>query len=285
MDEDQHDHTGVTSPDPSPSNTSLMRLSPFLRPACLTLILTFITCLVLAPRRLLAAPEPPDTTPTPPPPVTSTPNSFPSLPTIEVEISPTIPDAQALSDWIHQASLEALSQLPFPPTTSGTIRVSISGELYDYDVSVAIIREGSTTEDTVTWPCECTNADLLARIQSHVRTAARAFGNLARPPEPPTAPSRPPSTLGREGKIGLGMLGGGAALTIVGLSLIAIGERGSAELHAGIPTLAVGVTAIGAGMALVIIDRRASARATHPRVAAFPLVTPRGAHLGFAIRF
>ncbi len=208
----------------------------------------------------------------------------PPTPTLEVELTPTIPDASDLSEWIHEEGTKALADLPPSPDRRGTIRVSVSGTLYDYDVSIITIREGSTEEETTTWPCECTNDALLARIRTEVQSAAKSL-DPPEPPPPPVVPDRK-SPLGLHGKIGFGLLGGGAAFTILGLSLTAASDPGDASRKAGIPILTIGMAALAAGTTLIVLDhRRDRARRTQSRVTVVPFATHRAAHLGIAGRF
>lgn len=248
---------------PSPASPLLTRLS-----GLAGLMLGFLS----APEATLAAdpsrpsiPEPPATPP----------------PTLEVDLDPTIPDASSLAEWILADGTQALAELPPAPSRRGTVRVSVSGSLYDYDVTITALREGSTVEPTTTWSCECTNDDLLARLRADIQTAARSLD----PPPAPLPPSPKPA-LGFHGKLGLGLLGGGAAVTIVGLSLTAAGEPGDGRRKGGVPTLVVGVAALTAGMTLVVLDhRRARGRHAHARVGIVPLVGRRAGYLGLAGRF
>ena len=204
-----------------------------------------------------------------------------SPPTLEVELDPAIPDASDLSEWIRDEATEALAELPPSPERRGTIRISVAGALYDYDVSIITIREGSTDEQITRWTCECTNDDLLTRVRNDVEVTASTL----EPPPPPIDDSPKPA-LGPKVKIGFGLLGGGAAFTIVGLSLTAAGDQGESLRKAGIPLLAVGVAALVAGTTLVVLEqRRRRARRGHSRVAIVPFVAHRAAHLGVTGRF
>jgi len=224
----------------------------------------------LAPRSLLAAPIPTIDTP-----------DF-TAPTIEVATDSTIPDAVTLADWIHQESFDALAELEPSPQRRGTIRVSVSGALYEYQVSITTIRESSADEATTSWSCECSNDDLLARIRTDVQAAAKALEDHASPsvatdvasspPNPVVTPRRssPLRDLQLRGKVGLGLMAGGCAGVLSGIVLMGVGVRtheledDSAKLvnHdyrvPGIPTLLVGVGLLTTGVTLLVLDRRSA---------------------------
>lgn len=233
-------------------------------------ISTLVVAAVLPSSRALASAQPP---------------SAPPNPTLEVQIDPTIPDASDLYDWIYEESTRALAELPPSPTRRGTVRVSVSGTLYDYDVSIVTIRDGSTDE-TTSWSCECTNDDLLARIRGDVQSAAESLDDPLHVPPAPLDPEDPKPTLSLRGKTGFGLLGGGSTATIVGLSLTAAGEPGGGSRKAGIPILSVGLAALVAGTTLIVLEhRRGHTRRAQSRVTVVPFVTRRTAHLGIAGRF
>ena len=206
-------------------------------------------------------------------------------PVLEVEMAPAIQDAETLSEWIHQESLDAFSQLEPSPDLRGTIRVSVSGSLYDYQVSIATLREGSTQEDTLSWSCECSNEDLLVRIRVDVQAAAKALQSHDSPavdvgvtasPSPPSPPQAVGSDhlsgqlekLQMRGKVGLGLMASGSAGILSGVILMGMGRRphvypeDSAKLIyndyriPGIPVFLVGVGLLAAGTTLFVLDRR-----------------------------
>lgn len=203
---------------------------------------------------------------------------------VEVETDPAIPDASTLSAWIQQESLDALAKLELSSNHRGTIRVSVSGALYEYRVSITTILEGSTEEKSTEWSCECSNDDLLTRIRADVQTAATALDEQIVAPDhddigadeksSPSSPvvTRAPTVPLRElqlrGKVGLGLMVGGSAGVLSGIVLMGVGVRSheynenSAKLVyndyrvPGVPTFLVGASLLAAGATFLVFERR-----------------------------
>lgn len=253
-----------------------MRSPAFVHPVRLGSVSICIACFVLGPRLLFANLAPSSAAPASDPSVNSNPaapTSFSSLEasiTIEVEISSTIPDAQALSDWIHEGGSEALRQLSPPPTNPGTIRVTVSGDLYDYEVAISFLRKGSISESTVTWPCECTNEELIARIRTGIQTAVTESVDASNTEKvfSEQLPSEMPRRPQLRRKLGIGLIVGGAAGTLAGVVLLGVGRRTYEDPRdaayryyedyrvPGVPAFLVGVGLLAAGTTLFVLDRR-----------------------------
>lgn len=227
---------------------------------------------------------------------------------IEVELDPTIPDAEALADWIHETSTTAVLPPASAPRRHGTLRVSVSGALYDYQVAITTIRDGTNDEDTTGFSCECTNDELLERISDDIDAAA---SRLEEPPpvsDPPPTPVTSPAPargtrrveLGHKGKVGQGLVVAGAAGALAGTVLVGIGRskhvtpylddpsHGSQKNYGvpGVPTLVVGAGLFAAGSVLLVLDRRDSqGRRPFARLVPTPRVTPDGMSLGWTRRF
>lgn len=210
-------------------------------------------------------------------------------------MDPTVPDAQVLAEWVREESLAALAELGPAPLGRGTIRVSISGDLYDYQVSVTTLPEGSTREAAVSWPCACTNDELLARLRKEVGAAAKTLDGATTPSSAPAGTSAAHArsslqALSRRNRLGLGLLAGGAAATSVGITLLAIGDhsdRGDPNYRApGVPTLLIGLGLVAAGATLIALEHRPwRPRRALARVVMVPSVSPRGVLVGATARF
>lgn len=223
------------------------------------------------------------------------PTPAPAPTRLEVEMDPTVPDAQVLAEWVHDESIDALAELGPALHRRGTIRVSISGDLYDYQVSVSTLPECSPREAAVSWPCACTNDELLARIRTEVQAAASTLdgsttqaGALAGPPV--TRARAPLQALSLRNKLGLGLLAGGAAATSVGITLLAVGDHrdgGDPNYRVpGVPTLLVGLGLVAAGTTVIVLEHRPlRQRRALARAAMVPFVTHRGVHVGVTARF
>lgn len=213
---------------------------------------------------------------------------------LEVEMDPNVPEGELLAEWVYQESTAALAALGPAPGRQGTIRVGISGDLYDYEVTVTTIRDGSAREESVAWPCQCTHDEMLVGIRTEVQAAARELevDPHARRAKPAPAATKwsPFRALGLRGKLGLGLLAGGAATTIAGSTLLGLGDRtaqGDPNYQvAGVPVVLTGIGLLATGTTLFVLEQRALRRRralAHAGAFAVPIV--RGAGVGIAGKF
>lgn len=221
---------------------------------------------------------------------------------LEVELDPSIPEASALSEWIAHEGSSALTELEPSDERRGTVRVSVTGALYEYAVSIAAMRDDGSPPEVDAWACECTHDELLARIHTGVVAAAQALD----PPTSTVAPSLPPPSpsppgpfedLRLRGRLGLGLMAGGTVTAVVGIALLGAGKKSWPAPDdvaqrdfkdyriPGVPTLVAGVGVLAAGAALYVLDRR---RARGPsgmaRVRPLVLAGPQTLQLGLRVR-
>lgn len=217
---------------------------------------------------------------------------------LEVELDPSIPEASALSEWIAHEGTSALTELEPSDERRGTVRVSVTGALYEYAVSIAAMRDDGSPPEVDAWACECTHDELLARIHTGVVAAAQALDpptSVVAPSLPPPSPPGPFEDLRLRGKLGLGLMAGGAATAVVGIALLGAGKKSWPAPDdvaqrdfkdyriLGVPTLVVGVGVLAAGAALYVLDRR-RARGPSGMARLRPLVLVGPQTLGLRVR-
>ena len=228
---------------------------------------------------------------------------------LDVQVDPAIDDAQQVREWIEKESVGVLQERGVASKASEhawKIGVAIRGATYEYEVQLSLERGGSPLADQpAAFACECTNEQLIAKVEAAVGEAIDALQSepVAPPPvaesiEPPSDP--PPATLEPDRKLGgMGITGAvlipiGAVALATGIGLVVAGgsEGGDPDLEgdsdrldyrpAGYAMLGVGAVALVTGIALLATDRtRARRRGSSAR----PLVSPTFVGVVFRSRF
>lgn len=146
---------------------------------------------------------------------------------LEVEIDGRILDADDLSSWVTDEGHGVLTRLD-DRERHGMIRVAITGELYDYEVVVTAHREDAPVGEPSVWTCECSNDELLARLEGELTAAADRLVVERAPSAPVVAPrlerTQAPDRVDRPRVTRLGGVGGaGVALLVAGGAGLAAG--------------------------------------------------------------
>jgi len=154
---------------------------------------------------------------------------------LEVEVSDEIVEAAELQRWIHDEGRRVLNGLPAETKRRGGLRVEIGGALYDYQVTISVLRDDTPMGFPRTWQCECSNEELLEKLRAELTDRAAVL-ELEEEPEPPPEPviklGVAPVELDRKRKRGrLGPAG------VAGLTLMALGTAG---VGAGVALMEVG---------------------------------------------
>lgn len=153
---------------------------------------------------------------------------------LEVEIDRRILDADDLSSWVNDEGHGVLTRLD-DRDRHGVIRVAIAGELYDYEVVVTARREDAPVGEPSVWTCECSNDELLARLEGELTAAADRLVVERAPIAPvvvaprlertqaPDRVDRPRARrLGGVGGAGVALLAAGGAGLAAGLALVIV---------------------------------------------------------------
>lgn len=231
---------------------------------------------------------------------------------LDVHVGDAIARADALSAKIREDVTLVLRAHRIELDRQRTMRLSIGigGEAYAYRVAIAVMRDGALTGPVdEPWVCECTHEELLTRISQAVvdlvprlqgrDEPAPASAPSAEPAPPPplvveTAPM-PGRSLGRMGKLGVGILAGGVALLAPGIAFAIAGQRIDRASHsleregdrrdfapAGSAVLGIAAAAVITGAVLLGVDRR---RARSRRTSFAPLAAPRLGGISLTTRF
>ena len=109
---------------------------------------------------------------------------------VEVDVASTIDERDRLRGWLESKMQSVLAESESSGRI-GTMRVEVTGGLYDYQVTLTTSRNGTPLGEAVTWDCECSNEELLGTVSSEVPAVASRLEledietkDDARPPPP-----------------------------------------------------------------------------------------------------
>jgi hypothetical protein len=230
---------------------------------------------------------------------------------IDVHVGETISRSDALAAKIREDVVRLLRahRIELAAQTTTRLVIGVGGEDYAYRVSIGVLRGGTLVPiDPASWPCECTNEELLVQLSQHVVDLVPLLrGQPAAQPAAPRAAvatvvdahdAPPPSSrrsLGPLGKGGVAALAIGAGLAIGGAVLVARGRPQSRDFMSleagaaardlrpgGYALLGIGGAAIVAGAVLLGVDRH---RVGPRRTSWSPMLGPRTTGFSLTTRF
>lgn len=192
---------------------------------------------------------------------------------LRVEVARGVDDAERLPGWIAERNPELAGELAGAPGRERWVSVEIDGRYLDFRYRVVGMRDGVPVGDAEAWvPCECSNDDLLARVDGAIAAAVERLQTepVAEPSGPPVGPTpvvpaasdvryRRMTSLGTAG-IATGAVG--LAGVVVGVAFVGVGERVSADHQylqrdhgpPGVALLASGGVVLAVGVGLLVAD-------------------------------
>ncbi|MCA9708083.1 MAG: hypothetical protein KDK70_19685 [Myxococcales bacterium] len=107
---------------------------------------------------------------------------------LRIEVGAGIDGAAELKRWIDEVSRKALGQRPpGAEPLAGTVHIEVTGVLYDYRVTLSTTRRGNTVGAPDEWTCDCSNDELLEKIEARIPGIASRLEVQ----EEPDAPGEP----------------------------------------------------------------------------------------------
>lgn len=192
---------------------------------------------------------------------------------LRVDVARGVDDAERLPGWIAERNPELAETLAGAPGRERWVSVEIDGRYLDFRYRVVGMRDGVPVGEAEAWvPCECSNDDLLARVDGAIAAAverlqAEPTGAPDRPPQagPPPAPAPSDVRYRRMTSLGAAGIATGAvglAGVVVGVSFVAVGERVSGDHQylqrdyrpPGVALLASGGVVLAVGVGLLVAD-------------------------------
>jgi hypothetical protein len=159
---------------------------------------------------------------------------------LEVRVAPEIVEAVELQRWVHEEGRRVLDGLPDETVLRGSLLVEIGGALYDYQVTISVLRDDAPMSLPSVWKCECSNEELLEKLR--VALPERAGVLEVEEPEPlpepvitskakPVVPHPKPKRgrLGPAGVAGVTLMTTGALGVGVGVALMELGKLSAPE--------------------------------------------------------
>lgn len=160
--------------------------------------------------------------------------------TLEVRVDPEISGADDLVTWANEAGRNALSDRS-SAERSGSVRVTIAGGLYDYEVTLTALQGDEPVGQSSMWDCECSNDELLTRLRKEIpRTADRL---IIQKPAPASEPRAAPQV---------------DAIQVDAIQVGDIGRTPRKKLSTagavGVALMMVGVASVGTGATLMALN-------------------------------
>ncbi|MEM9460066.1 MAG: hypothetical protein AAGF11_38175 [Myxococcota bacterium] len=91
-------------------------------------------------------------------------------------MAPDIDDAEVLDNWIQERNQDLADRLPVSSEHEYGISIEITGDIYDYRVTIAANRDGvPVAPGGVEFSCECSTSMLLERIDEGITVAVEHF--------------------------------------------------------------------------------------------------------------
>lgn len=189
---------------------------------------------------------------------------------LRVDVAAGVDDAERLPGWIAERNPEIARALEGAPGRERWISVEIDGRYLDFRYRVVGMRDGEVVGEAEGWvACECSNDDLLARVDGAIAAAVERLRTepTAEPsePTPPVVPAPSEVQYRRMTSLGTAGIATGAvglAGAVVGAAFLGVGERVSGDHQylqrdyrpPGAALLASGGIVLAVGVGLLVAD-------------------------------
>lgn len=238
-----------------------------------------------------------------PPASTSAPNGG-----VEVKVDDSVTNAATTRGWVEERAARALGELERPLAPGDLVRITVGGGPFDYRISLLLLRRGgalAAEDQPDEIACGCGSDEMLEAVATAITAAARTLDGVAerereaaaaadaqRRREEQEEQQRRAAELERQAEerearhrasqlkhAGIGTFVAGGALTIGGIVMMrqptqAMSRWQVNERDWSVPgraLLGIGVTAMAAGLTVVIVDavrcRRNRSRCAAPATA------------------
>jgi len=255
-------------------------------PRARTLISALVVCEALtvgfAPATSIAAPVASET-------VLASPTTDWVVPGVTIEVDRAMQEDQRIRGWVEDQARAVFERRGAPLGPDDEIRLSVSGELFDYGIRIELLQHDMLLDDQPdAIVCECgtdemlervaeaidAGADRLAQVKPMERGVGEASPTDVTGPVPLPAPQR-----GTERRIsGLGVAGAvltgiGGGAVVGGIVMMALGPRAlpnaiESERNwrpPGMATLIAGGAVLAAGVSMVVVDVARCRKTDAPR--------------------